>query len=224
MNGIEIEIKVLLGEEKEAKRLLENMKNMDPNTELKDKSSQLNHYFLNGDFSALLKKLKPMIKESDYTKLEHIINEGKKHSVRTRYMNSNSILVIKASIDDTTSSNGTARTESEVTFEGMGIDELDNVLISAEFPYQAKWSREREEYSFLGCTVCLDKNAGYGYLAEFESIIEDNSKADETKKYLRDLIVKLGFEELDQGKLEKMFAYYNENWRDYYGTNNTFTL
>ena len=224
MNSIEIEVKVLLWEESEAKRLIENMKNSDPNLELIGKNSQLNHYFLNWDFKVLLEKLKPLVSENDYKKVEHIAVEWKKHSVRTRYMNSDSILVIKASIDDTTSSNWTARTEAEVIFKWVHIDELDKMLLDCWFPYQAKWSRERDEYSFLDYTVCIDKNAWYWYVSEFEIIINDPSKADEEKRKVREVIEKLWFEELDQGKLEKMFAYYNENWRDYYWTDKTFTL
>ncbi|EKE26394.1 MAG: hypothetical protein ACD_4C00304G0002 [uncultured bacterium (gcode 4)] len=224
MNSIEIEVKVLLWEESEAKRLIGNMKKVDPSLELTDKNSQLNHYFINWDFNILLGKLKPLISEENYKKLEHIVTEWKNHSVRTRYMNSNSIFVIKASIDDTTSSFWTARTESEVTFEWMNIDKLDKILLDCQFLYQAKWSRERDEYSFLNYTVCIDKNAWYWYLAEFEVIINDPSKADEEKRKVREIIESLGFEEFDHTLHANMFAYYNENWRDYYWTDKTFTL
>jgi hypothetical protein len=34
----------------------------------------------------------------------------------------------------------------------------------------------------------------------------------------------LGAHELDQAKLEQMFAHYNQNWPDYYGTSRTFDI
>ena len=45
-----------------------------------------------------------------------------------------------------------------------------------DFTYQSKWSRERTEYQFSGVNVTIDRNAGYGYLAEFESIENDPSQ------------------------------------------------
>jgi len=54
------------------------------------------------------------------------------------------ILVIKASVDDTTSSNGTARLEWESKV-GLSIEELDALVLKSGFQYQAKWSRERQE-------------------------------------------------------------------------------
>jgi hypothetical protein len=46
MNTFEIEIKILLGEEANAKSLIEKIHQHDENTKLIDKNSQLNHYFL----------------------------------------------------------------------------------------------------------------------------------------------------------------------------------
>ena len=65
---------------------------------------------------------------------------------------------MKFSVDDTTSENGTARREWEHEFE-MGIDELDGILLDSDFEYQAKWSRQREEYKSGDMNICLDKNA-----------------------------------------------------------------
>jgi hypothetical protein len=72
--------------------------------------------------------------------------------------------------------------------------------------------------------VTIDKNAGYGYLAEFEIVENDPLRADATKARLRQLIKNVGFEELDQARLARMFAYYNANWRDYYGTEKIFVI
>ena len=41
---------------------------------------------------------------------------------------------------------------------------------------------------------------------------------------LRKIIGDLEVEELDQARLERMFAFYNANWRDYYGTDKVFVV
>jgi len=92
----------------------------------------------------------------------------------------------------------------------MSLKELDNLLIDCGFQYQAKWSRVREQYKYGKFNVCLDKNAGYGYLTEFELMIENINKANETKEELRKEIGKFGLEELDQSRLARMFDYYNK--------------
>ena len=132
-------------------------------------------------------------------------------------------MALKAAVDDTTSANGTARREVEVP-AGDSLETLDKALLGAGFTYQAKWSRERTEYTFKGTTVTIDKNAGYGYLSEFEAIETDPTKLDDAKAKLRALIAELGIEELDAARLERMFAYYNTHWPEYYGTEKVFNI
>lgn len=132
---------------------------------------------------------------------------------------------MKATVNDETSSNGTARIEWEVDLAPMTLEEIDTKVLQAGFSYQAKWSREREGYNLNENTIlCLDKNAGYGYLAEFERVIDDASLVDSTRVELLAIIESLGYAELDQARLARMFDFYNKNWNDYYGTEKVFTL
>jgi len=73
-------------------------------------------------------------------------------------------------------------------------------------------------------TLCIDKNAGYGYLAEFEKVVQSAEVAEKTRDELRSVMSQLGVEELSQERLERMFAYYNVHWSEYYGTNKVFTI
>ena len=104
------------------------------------------------------------------------------------------------------------------------LDELDKLLLDAGLEYQAKWSRKREEYKLGDTNICIDKNAGYGYLAEFEKVVADRSLADEVKEGLLKIMKDFGVIELPQARLERMFAYYNKNWPDYYGTEKIFNI
>jgi hypothetical protein len=52
--------------------------------------------------------------------------------------------VVKATVNDESSSNGTARIEWEVDLAPMTLDDMDKKVLAAGFAYQAKWSRARE--------------------------------------------------------------------------------
>ena len=224
MSSYEIEIKSLLGNKENADKLREGIAKIDPESRLIAKSKQLNHYFIGGDLEKLYESVSSFFSKGQTEKLRKMIEEGKNFSVRTRKLDNKILLVIKASIDDTTSSNGISRIEFEEEVPGISLDDLDNLLLGAGFSYQAKWSREREEYRCMDVNVSIDKNAGYGYLAEFERIIDDRSRANEVKESLRALMGKLNVVELTQDRLERMFAHYNENWQEYYGTDKIFVI
>ena len=223
MHAYEIEIKSLLGSTEKAQDIRDKMRVLDPNTMLTKENKQLNHYFINGDMAKLCEHILPLFAEKEQKRLKKIIEEGKEFSIRNRQQNDRVLLVIKASIDDTTSANGIARIEFEEPVQKT-LAELDEILLSAGFVYQAKWSREREEYLCKGVTVCLDKNAGYGYVAEFEKMVDSADHALVVQKELRDFMAELGADELPQDRLERMFSYYNKNWQDYYGTEKIFTI
>lgn len=220
----EIEIKSLLGSGEKVAELVARMQTLDPKTDEKAESKQLNHYFVDGDKNKIVAALLPHIEKTKQEALKKILEEGKNISLRTRDTNGKVLFVVKASIDDTTSSNGTARLEFEENIPGLSLRELDQLLLDAGCHYQAKWSRERKEYSFRDMTVCLDRNAGYGYLAEFEKIIHDAEDAKKAKKEIRGTLEELGIKELPQERLERMFAHYNAHWPEYYGTDKVFTI
>ncbi len=222
-HAYEIEIKSLLGDQKKAKALVANMKQTDPGFKELGTHRQLNHYFTDGELERLVITLQPYLDLEKQKQLDHILEHVKDFSVRTRDADGKIIFVLKASIDDTTSSNGTARLEFE-SLMPLSLYELDKLILDCGFKYQAKWSRERQEFKYKDVTVDVDKNAGYGYLAEFELVLDDPEKADAGKSRLRDLMADLGVEELPQDRLARMFDYYNANWPDYYGTEKIFNV
>ncbi|EKE15820.1 MAG: hypothetical protein ACD_11C00103G0022 [uncultured bacterium] len=218
----EVEIKSLLQTKENADKLRKKL--VEQSIELANKYSQLNHYFLsNGDFAKLEEKLLSLFDDEEKKKLKKILEKGKGHSIRTREMNREVFFVVKASVDDTTSSNGILRMEFEEKVK-IAMDELDKIIEDAGFEYQAKWSRDREEYSKGDFYITIDKNAGYGYLSEFEIQTEDKDKLLEAKQRILNFMNELGLKELPQDRLERMFEFYNENWRDYYGTENVFNI
>lgn len=225
MSHYEIEVKVLLGHEEAAHNLLRQVDAIGLSPKLIGENAQLNHYFIHEKTEDFLSHVEKYIEWEEKGKFHHIMKTGKKHSIRTREVEWDTLLVVKASVDDTTSENGVARLEWEYVFPKKPIHEVDALVLSSGGEYQAKWSRKRKEYELgNGMHLCLDKNAGYGYLAEFEKITHDTEGIDAIKSEIISLIEKLGHKELDQGRLARMFDHYNKNWKNYYGTENVFTI
>jgi adenylate cyclase class IV len=224
MSSFEIEIKSLLGEKKYADCLVRNMETFDPNTKLVAESRQLNHYFVNGQIHELYSNASSLFEKNLLKELKKIVDKGSDFSVRTREINGDVRLVLKASIGDDSSANGVSRMEFDEKVEGRSLSELDQLFLDSGYEYQAKWSRERKEYTCNNISVCVDKNAGYGYLAEFEKVVNESSLVKEIENELREFMNKLECEELAQDRLERMFSHYNENWPEYYGTEKVFVI
>jgi predicted adenylyl cyclase CyaB len=223
MAHYEIEIKSLLGEKANAEALKAKMCELDPATACVSTNKQLNHYFDGGDVDQLFEKKKELFSEEQQAKFKKIVQEGSDFSVRTRQKDDEVLLVIKASLDGGTSANTVSRLEFEEPVD-LTLEALDQLLIDSGFTYQAKWSREREEYAYKGATVCIDRNAGYGHLAEFEKVVPHGVSVDGVRAELEALMAELGVAELPQDRLARMFAHYNEHWADYYGTDKTFLI
>lgn len=234
MSSYEVEIKCLLGGKENADDLVRRMKERNPGLEQVSFHKQLNHYFIGGDLEKLHQNIAPFLKGGEEEQLQ-LLAQGTKNpvkpkgngasfSLRTRWADGEVILVLKISVDEGTSFNTVGRREFEVKIPNLTLEKLDELVLKSGFEYQAKWSRERTGYKLQDINVTIDKNAGYGYLAEFEKIVDDEAKVAGVKSQLRKIIEDLEVEELDQARLERMFAFYNANWRDYYGTDKVFVV
>ncbi|MBI5126365.1 MAG: CYTH domain-containing protein [Candidatus Taylorbacteria bacterium] len=220
----EVEIKSLLGSKENADSLKKGFMKMYPTAKLVGEEKQLNHYFnAPSEFATLKTNLLKVLPEDKKESLEYILTQGKKLSIRTRDANGKVLVVIKASVGDDSSSNGVKRIEFEAVVT-MTLGELDDLLLASGCSYQAKWSREREEYEAGDMHMCLDKNAGYGYLAEFEKVTNDEASLDRVRDELLAVMKSLDVVELAQDRLERMFAHYNAHWAEYYGTDKTFNI
>lgn len=225
MHAYEIEIKVLLGNEESKNIFMNAVKENYLGLKFSYAESQKNHYFEWGNLTKLGEIFASHLSHEEIVGLADIATRAKGFSVRTRWTKDETILVVKATVNDESSSNGTARIEWEVDLYPMSLEQMDKLVLESWFDYQAKWSRDREEYQIDDNTaICIDKNAGYGYLAEFERVIDAPEKIEETRKDLLQMIDFLGYKELDQDRLARMFDFYNKNWRDYYGTERVFTV
>ncbi len=223
MAHYEVEVKSLLGEKSAADNLKAKMCELDPACACVSTNKQLNHYFEDGDINELYQKTHQLFDSAEQVKFQTVVEKGSTFSVRTRQRDQEVLLVVKASVDEGTSENTVARLEFEEAVS-ISLEALDDLVQSAGYSYQAKWSREREEYTYKGANVCFDKNAGYGYLAEFEKIVATDDLLAEARTEIDALMAELGVEELSQERLGRMFDFYNQNWPEFYGTDKTFVI
>lgn len=219
----EIELKSLLAGREAADAL--RAKLLSREAKLIEQSRQLNHYFTGSALPSLAARMASHLSPGDAAQLDGITTVARSASVRTRLLNETVLLIVKAAVDDTTSENGIHRREFEAPVAALDLRALDDEVIAAGYQVQARWSRDRDAYRLAdGTVVCIDRNAGYGYLAEFERVLDDAARAAAVEAELRELMAALGCEELAQDRLERMFAYYNANWSEYYGTDRTFVI
>jgi predicted adenylyl cyclase CyaB len=223
MAHYEVEVKSLLGSHEAAAATLARMQTYDPECTSVSENKQLNHYFDGGDIHRLYEVTKDLFSDELLEKFAKIVEQGSDFSVRTRQKDDEVLLVVKASVDEGTSANTVSRLEFEESVN-LSLDALDTLVQSAGYHYQAKWSRERTEYIYKGLNVCFDKNAGYGYLAEFEKIVPHAEALAAARAEIDAVMSELEVEELPQDRLARMFAFYNEHWPEYYGTDKTFTI
>ncbi len=223
MQNYEVEVKSLLGSPERAQEVLAAIQKLDPACKMTSKNKQLNHYFEGGTLEQLAAAAEPFLSDEGKAKMKDLVSRANTFSIRTREKDGTVILVVKASVGADTSANGVSRLEFEEVVP-LSLEQLDEIILAAGFQYQAKWSREREEYVANGVTVCMDKNAGYGYLAEFEKVVDSQDKAEQARKEIDAFMAAIGAQELPQDRLERMFAYYNTHWPEYYGTEKIFDI
>ena len=219
----EIEIKALLGSKQAADNLIKKVYQQDSSAKLVSAQTQLNHYFKGGDLSRLAGSMKDDLASEQLKSLELIATRANHINVRSRQKNDQVLLVVKGSLDDVSAAHSHQRMELEAEV-GLTIDELDQKIISSGWQLEAKWQAERKIYSALGLNIDSFFTPGYGYLVEFEKVVTDDIKRDEAHQKVANVMGSLGVSELPNDRLERMFAYYNQHWQEYYGTDKVFVI
>lgn len=227
MNPTEIEIKCLLWTQEHANLFIDKLTALWVNTQwFITPERQLNHYFTWWNVLDIYDRLGSRMPSQDQEALHHICTYWHHHSVRTRNIlpGDRTILVIKSSNNHDSSTHSVSRLEFEYEFPDMNLEELDREMLDIGREFLSKRSRIRTNYQVDDISICLDQNAGYGYVVEFETIIHGDESKTEAEDRLRVFMKKLDIYEIDQATLEKMFAYYNAHRKEYYGTNRIFSL
>lgn len=223
MRTYEVEAKALLGSAENTERVYAQLCARDPALRLLGESTQVNHYFIGRSPRAFAEALAPALVPEVRERLREIAEGATDASLRTRADETGASVVAKIAVGDGDSVHGVSRIEFHEPAL-LPIEELDRLLLAAGFSYQSKWSRKRKEYAYAGMTVCLDFTPGYGFVAEFERVVDDASAVPEARASVLGALADLGLAEVSQELLAKMFAHYNAHWEEYYGTERTFSV
>ncbi|MSU76047.1 CYTH domain-containing protein [Patescibacteria group bacterium] len=224
-NQFEVEVKTLLGSREAAEEFVVKLKLNDSNLKLSGQSNQLNHYFDEaGDTEKLPDAIGGFLSDGDLAAFKEIIDQSKSFALRTRDADGTILLVIKAAKGEGDNQHALERLEGEYETTASDIDTIDKAIQSAGYDFLSKWSRNRIEYSYKGFNVTIDKNAGYGYVAEIEKVVPDSTQAEQARDEILAELKTLEVEELSQERVGRMFEHYNEHWPEYYQTEKTFTV
>lgn len=219
----EVEVKALLGSEQKTNALLAALKAADSAFAQFDEQKQLNHYFKGGSMVRLIDATASYFRREQLSVLRRIEQEATSFSVRSRQKNGASYLVVKGSLDNTSADHSHRRIEFEEKIE-LPIEQLDALILNAGFELEAKWSAERHMFRFRDMTIDVMFSPGYGYVVEFEKVIHDDQAIEAARDEILNVMHEFGIEELDPGRLSRMFAHYNAHWSAYYGTRKIFTV
>ncbi len=221
----EVEVKVLLSDEKVADDFLAQLTDADPGFTKTKETNQLNHYFKSdGNKEKLLANIAPSLTMSDRDSLKSMFESYEDVTIRTRDANGSQILAVKAAKKGYDKDHALVRAEGDYETTAKTIDGLDAKVLAAGYNYLSKWSRWRRTYRYKDFTVMIDRNAGYGFVAEIESVVNDENQAHIAKDKILAELHELGFDELSQDRLGRMFAHYNQHWPEYYQTDKTFVI
>ena len=219
----EVEIKSLLPDQQAADKLIERITLKDPSIQLVSEQHQLNHYFHGGNLTSLIETMQAHLSPKQLDLIRNIAARAGHINVRSRLRNDTVLLIVKGSLDDSSAAHSHQRMEFEEPVD-LSIDELDELILSSGWQLEAMWQADRKIYRALGLTIDMVRTPGYGYLVEFEIVLSDNTARDEAHSQVIEVMKSLNADELPNDRLERMFAYYNEHWREYYGTDKTFTI
>lgn len=219
----EIEIKTLLGSKQNSDALLAAATQHDPKTTLVSEQKQLNHYYHSGNLADLAKSTAEYLTPEQLAVLNDIATRATSINVRTRQKNDTVLLIAKGSLDKTSAVHSHHRMEFEAPVP-LTINELDELVLQSGWQLQAKWQADRKLYDTMGLTLDVFFTPGYGYLAEFEKVVQADTDRAAAHQQLVETMAALGVKELPNARLERMFAYYNQHWQEYYGTDKVFEI
>lgn len=212
----EVEVKALVPNPEALRGLISNQFSVDGIN-----SKQLNHYFSYSPevLSVFTKEYLPNCCAWDYKEFPEDLITAENLAIRTRWDSlTGTWLMLKYSVDDSCSQNGTTRREFELNVR-EGLTDLNNTLLVIGCDYQSKWSRDRTEFKIDDdLKIFVDINAGYRGICEVEKIVTTKEEAPQASAQVRKVLSFLELDELDSGLLKEMFNFYSDNWQEFYGT------
>lgn len=104
------------------------------------------------------------------------------------------------------------REEIEIKVENEYFEKLEDLFKILGYDVEIKWFRTRWQFLWEGINVSVDYTKGYGYIIEFEKIVED--KPEQEYLNLKSKLEDLGIQISSKDEFDQQFKNYKENWKE----------
>ncbi|NLL44190.1 MAG: CYTH domain-containing protein [Mollicutes bacterium] len=108
-----------------------------------------------------------------------------------------------------------AREEMSVIIDKKYEKDLLKMLDILGYEIEIKWYRKRLELTFKDFEVTIDYTVGYGYIVEFELMVEDDKKIEEAKNKLNEVFKEFNIADTPNAVFNKKIQDYKVNWHKY---------
>ena len=105
------------------------------------------------------------------------------------------------------------REETEIKFDRNNFETLEKMFLALGYKVQIKWFRKRHNFKWQGIDVAIDYTKGYGYIIEFEKLVEENEK-EKALEFLKGKFNLLNIPLTSREEFNQKFNYYKENWKE----------
>lgn len=106
------------------------------------------------------------------------------------------------------------REEVEIKFSKDDFERLEQMFLSLGYNIQIKWFRKRNNFKWQDIDVAVDSTKGYGYIIEFEKLVEENEK-EKTLEFLKEKFNILNISMTSREEFDQKFNYYKEHWKEF---------
>jgi predicted adenylyl cyclase CyaB len=103
------------------------------------------------------------------------------------------------------------REEVEIKFKRDDFERLEQLFHALGYNVYIKWFRKRHNFKWQGIDVAVDFTKGYGYIIEFEKLVEENEK-ENVLEFLKEKFNMLDISMTSRQEFDQKFNYYKENW------------
>ena len=108
-----------------------------------------------------------------------------------------------------------AREEMEVIIDKNYEQDLKKMLDILGYEVSIKWYRTRIELTYKDFKVTIDYSISYGYIVEFELLVDDESKIEAAKESISMMFKEFNIDQTPKEVFDDAYNNYKINWESY---------
>ena len=105
-----------------------------------------------------------------------------------------------------------SREETEIKFEAVDFEKMQNLFETLGYELEIKWLRKRLEFKQDDVKILLDDTKGYGKIIEIEKMVQKGEEKN-TYKILENRLKEFGIKITLKDDFNKKFEFYKKNWK-----------